>query len=480
MKDLNYVAGELVKGKNLPLNLTAYAGSMMNLYYTLAYIKLSMNYYTFYEMANDSEFGRAEQGRLKSLLENFNAIIEKESGGDISSDEGKQCIEELDAIRNEIISVMEVVTAYVDRLRIYEYVLNRIEYRFRDEEFDEAYYGNGLTNDIMHYIFSDKDRVAINSRISEVVEQLPMRLSPNKFYEYLRESFSLYKDAQIGTIDDFAYTVRTNGMLYEPEGFRTMFPEVYELYHDISCADYKDVSKETYDNLFGKLTIAAEKMSDTADMYVMFSQLVNDLYTILLSKPYISGASDEAARAAGVVRMVLEDFKALDGARPYESGTDGQLDELTDSFISFEGRQERIGEMISANDYAVAFALEHYKSNLEESGLAEEYERLAMMIKLQSGSNFVELKDRSGVLDNAEEGYSDRVCNELIEAFEESFITMDRTVRRAVMSSVLSGVPVFFNSVDEIQGYVNTSLALCSDTAEKQACVEVLKLIMQG
>ena len=46
-----------------------------------------------------------------------------------------------------------------------------------------------------------------------------MRLSKNKFYEYLRDSFSLYKDAQIGTVDDFAYTLGTTGMLAEPEGF---------------------------------------------------------------------------------------------------------------------------------------------------------------------------------------------------------------------------------------------------------------------
>jgi hypothetical protein len=39
---------------------------------------------------------------------------------------------------------------------------------------------------------------------------------------------------------------------------------------------------------------------------------------------------------------------------------------------------------------------------------------------------------------------------------------------------------VFFNNIDEIQGYINTSLMLCTDVAEKAACVEVLKIIMEG
>ena len=82
--------------------------------------------------------------------------------------------------------------------------------------------------------------------------------------------------------------------------------------------------------------------------------------------------------------------------------------------------------------------------------------------------------------ETADKAYVDSVCEALIASFEASFETMDRTVRRAVMSSVLSQVPVFFNSIDEIQGYINTSLMLCSDVSEKQACVEVLRIVMQG
>ena len=479
MKDLNYVTGELAKGRNLQVNLPAYANSMMSLYNGLAYIKLSMNYYTFFEMANDSEFGKAEMSELKGLLDRFNDVAESQiAAAEYSDDIYKHNIDELEGIRASVVRIMEVVTAYVDRLRIYEYVLNRIEYRFKDEEFDDAYYNNGLTNELMHYILSDKDSVAVNNRISEVVEQLPMRLSKNKFYEYLRDSFSLYKDAQIGTVDDFAYTLGTTGMLAEPEGFEDMFPEVSELYNDIRSADYKNISKEQFDSLHAKLTIAAQKMSDTADMYVMFTQLVNDMYTLVLSGRYVLGDVEETIRARGVIEVVLDDFKnKKDNAK---LGIDEHLDDLTDSFISFEGKQERIGETVSANDYAVAYALEHYRSELAADNLTDEYENLAKIIRLQSGSDFMALTEDEAQLENAGKDYVEKVCGRLIDSFAASFETMDRTVRRAVMSAVLSQVPVFFNNIDEIQGYINTSLSLCSDISERQACVEVLKLIMQG
>ena len=41
---------------------------------------------------------------------------------------------ELNSFREQIIEIMEVITAYVDRLRIYEHVLNRVEYRFNEGE----------------------------------------------------------------------------------------------------------------------------------------------------------------------------------------------------------------------------------------------------------------------------------------------------------------------------------------------------------
>ena len=50
-----------------------------------------------------------------------------------------EAFNELNSFREQIIEIMEVITAYVDRLRIYEHALNRIEYRFRDDEFDKEY-----------------------------------------------------------------------------------------------------------------------------------------------------------------------------------------------------------------------------------------------------------------------------------------------------------------------------------------------------
>ncbi len=46
------------------------------------------------------------------------------------------------------------------------------------------------------------------------------------------------------------------------------------------------------------------------------------------------------------------------------------------------------------------------------------------------------------------------------------------------MAKVLSEIPVWFNSLEEIESYIKDSLALCMDTAEKEACMINLKQIM--
>ena len=46
MAELNAIAKEICKGKNLDKNLSAYINSMMSCYSRLSYIKFSMNNYT--------------------------------------------------------------------------------------------------------------------------------------------------------------------------------------------------------------------------------------------------------------------------------------------------------------------------------------------------------------------------------------------------------------------------------------------------
>lgn len=460
MKAMNYISQEISKGKNLELNLSKYGTGMSSMYNTLGYIKLSMNYYTAYdcqreELCKDSLYTKA--------INEFHGLM-----GELI-DNNLKSTKKVEALRNEIIKIMEVVTAYVDRLRIFEYVLNRVEYRFVDKEFDEEYYNTYLTNDLIHYILSDKDNVVIHSKISEIVEQLPMRLSKGKFYDYLTDAFTLYHGAQKGTIDDFVYSLKTTAMLNAPEGFEDMFPETRELLKLLEDADYANLDKVAYDNLTGALTLAVEKMTACADSFVMLAQLVNDLYTVVLTAGVAVVDADDLDNATAIIKAIYE---------AYKEGCIAVEDTVLERFIAFEGKQEHILMTVSQSDFAIEYALENYEDELKTQELSGVYEALEMVTKLQSGSNFVSLIKEEEKFEIPDDSYADKVCEELISDLDAEFKVLSQPLKRAVMSSVLAQLPVFFNNTEEIQNYINVSLMQCSDVAEKAAVVEVLKMIM--
>lgn len=460
MKDLNYISQEILKGRNLKENLNKYATGIASLYNGLAYIKLSMNYYTVYDMLKEKEFSDEEY--LK-LFDEFNSIIDEILNG-------KWNIDKIGAIRDKIISIMEVVTDYVDCLRIYEYVLNRIEHRFLEQDLDEEYYGTYLTNDIMHYILQDNDNVVVNSKISEVVGQLPMRLSKNKFYEYIKDAFSLYHGAQKGTIDDFVYALKTSAMLRKTDGFKEMFPEMYDIINTLSNADYANADEQEYNRLQGALQIATEKMTACADMFVLLAQMVNDAYTIILTADFTLDNVSEVDNALSIISQVR---KAID--KNY-ADTD---EDVLQKFVKFEGKQERILMIISKCDYAIDEALNNYNDELKTYDLYDRYQKLSKVVKLQSGSDFVTLEKDKSDIDIPDDTYADNAAEELIKLLDESFKNHSQIVKRAVMSSVMSQLPVFFNNTKEIQDYINISLEQCADKAERMAVIEVMKMIMQ-
>ena len=118
MKDLYYVAQEISKQKNLKGNLLKYATGMASMYTGLAYMKLSMNYYTVYDMRQENA---TVNPVFEELLATTNGVIDKLLSGQAED------VTEVETVRNRLIETMEVVTQYVDCLRIYEYVLNRVE-----------------------------------------------------------------------------------------------------------------------------------------------------------------------------------------------------------------------------------------------------------------------------------------------------------------------------------------------------------------
>ena len=84
-------------------------------------------------------------------------------------------------------------------------------------------------------------------------------------------------------------------------------------------------------------------------------------------------------------------------------------------------------------------------------------------------------KDGSAVVDRS---CLEETAGEYFRELEEVFSHVPRPVARAIMAKVLSDLPVYFNSIDDIQTYIEGSLKSCLDEAEKETCKELLEELM--
>jgi len=101
------------------------------------------------------------------------------------------------------------------------------------------------------------------------------------------------------------------------------------------------------------------------------------------------------------------------------------------------------------------------------------------MRRLLSPSKYAELELITGKESKAvDEETVDKEYKKLTDKLSAAFDSGDRNLNRARMASVLSMLPVFFNSRKEVMDYVRNSLASCNNIHEKN--VAISNILKQG
>lgn len=462
MAELTNIAAELSKGKNIESNLSKYAAGMNSLFNRIAHVKLALNLYTFAEVYGEDDMYAEE---LKAYADKLAEIISEGVINDAVSDE---LINEIDTLRNDIIARMEILTSFVDRFQIFEYVLNRIEYKFEECDINPDYYDDKFEKDILKYIVSDKDNSVVNMKISQVVGQLPMRLSKNKFFELVKEALTLYKGSEVKSVEDFIYMLRSSAMLHTPENFENEFPKLTEWLNKLNGYSYADMEEAAFREASECFTNASDYVTGLTDMYVMMMQALNDAYTILLSAEAALTDTEEKNNCLAIIKAATEALAKKD--IPGE--------DVFELFVGVEGIQEKLFMQLSGDGYALDDVKASLMDNTKAAKLEEIYDKLFKMNLLNSGSDFVPLNavEESSVI--ADEAYIEAEGNKLINELGEIFASHERMINRAIMAGILSNLPVFFNSAEEIKEYIHVSLGQCKDEAEKKACMSVMLLLM--
>ena len=421
-----------------------------------AYTRLALNYYMYYEVILE---GDLLSSRLERLSKRYHGLLKDFLEGSLE-------LEELNGLRDDTASAMEANTAYTDVFQAYEYVLNRLEGRFepqlmgnRNVRPDEEEW----TAEIMAYITDTDEAMVVNERIQSVVGQLPIRLTRNKFFAMVEEGMSVYKGGPASSLDDMLYILRSEAMLVRPEDMETGYEDLHSIVREFEKTDFKVITAEEYRHLTAEMGRAGQILMGTTGELMLFMDLINDLYVLMLSRKWAMMEVSEES----LLKELLSEVQSL-----FEEGAVKAIPrELTDKLSMLEGRQETYFEQW--------MRLETEVKNAADGG-DEDGEILRKIELLMSDSSFMSLErpgDRADqkVDEELMAGKLERFFGELSAAWEGK----PKVLVRAVMSKILSRLPVFFNSLEEVRLYVEGSLRSCSDSKEKEISMRLIRMLIE-
>ena len=458
------IVGEILKNKNVNDNLKAYYGGFMEINNKYANIRLAMNYYTYYTMvAGDDGILQSENMSGIALINRIIENVVNEKTEKLPED-----ITKLEELRDSILEKVKDLTCYVDKFNIYEHALNRVEYRFKEQDFPAGYSDENITRKLMQFILEDEDNMAINRKISQVVGQLPIHFTKNKFYEMVSNGLSIYKGGTKESFNDFLYMIKTVSMLENTDTMDCNYPYLNDTFDGFKKISFKSITKEQYEEMSRDVAEVSAYIEELMNSNMMIQEIINDLLIVLYTIGY--QPEDNIIKACA---EILKDTNLL-FLNKFSPKTE---EEIEDMFIMLEGIQEELYPKLSAYDITDQIS-ESYSKNISELGLEEEYTKVYKLPKLNSDSMFVELEKQE---DNSEadEAYIENEKNKLFAGYGDLFAENEKMINRAVMSAAISELPVFFNNISELQDFIYNTFSICTDKAEKLACIEILNGIME-
>jgi hypothetical protein len=468
-KNIKKVCQNIRSGKFPEENIPQLFNHLANQYYLYAGVQLSMHYYSFYESYYDEEDTWSKEA--KEMVSQVNTIIKDSIVKNPSGYDREAAIKRVDSIRRDIMKRMNILTAYTDIFQTYEYVLNRLEYRFKENT--KPVDDTEFAKEILRYIFDTEDNLIINEKIKEIIGQLPIRMTKQKYFELLKESILAYMGADQSSLDTFLYMLRTSAMLYREEDMDTAYPGLWEKKDFLSGLEYKDITRENYDKAWNALQIATLTLETETTVYYSLQEIVNEVYVLLLCSAYqgmVDNNSDLAQKASFTVIKEISNIFILNDKKELPA-------ELLDQFTVLEGVPEELQNEIDTLEDSLYEVKHNYKALTESLMLDRLLHVLLRSQSLLSNSLFIDLeddKDNGTVDEEMIEKETEALEKELTQLFDQH----DRVICRAVIANTISKMPVFFKNHSEVMDYVRYSLERCSDPYEKSACAEIINAIM--
>ncbi len=454
------IVTDINRDKDLQLTIPKYMELLDSQYNLYSMVKLCLNFYTIREMLEEG----TDIVQFKEDYEKVSKLLTKAINDGDAIDASD--ISVIDAIRNSVEYKMKLLTSYTDGFEIYEYILNRLEAGIKNtsEEVDIEL----LSNKMFQYVFSENDTVVVNSKLQILMSQLPVRMTKNKFYDVVANTLSIYKGGETSSVDDFVDMLKTAVLMKKPDGFDTEYPELYDVYTRLEETDYKTLDEGAFDRLSMDINQGADYIANQVSFYMLFQEVINDTYTILLTTKGKTINTDNSyyKSATKIIDTCINSF------------SEDSAEALMDAFMSLEGAQEYVYENVMILETVLDDVA--LKSEDMSEDVKEHVKTLKTVEKLVSSSLFIDLnKDFNVESKVADSEYIGKLKEKLTAEFADYFKDKSMTVVRSIMCKILAAMPIFLDTQQEIKNYFDYVLTNCKNDSELTACNKLICEIIE-
>lgn len=465
-KENKKIMRDILQGNDLEMNLPAYANAYINVAYEYSLIHLVLNYYTIKEIQDETN-GIAKDEYLSTAVDKLHTMMFQTIIAKDLPDNYEDIITAIHNLRDEMTKKMTILTAYTDALQIYEYVLNRIEYTVTGEDYPVE--ETELAAKVFQYLFNDNDKMVINSKIQMVTGQLPIRMTKNRFFDYLTDTLNIYNGSDKSSVDDFVTMLKSTALLDLPDGFEDAYPAIVGVIKVLQDTDFKSMEFKTYHAVMEQFAITTDYLTELVSNYLLVMEIINDLYAALLAMPYEKSEDNVKAVCSDMLKGLHDAFIS-----------EGEIPEVVDEgFMQIEGVQEELGEDIMQYESILLEVMTEHKDTISWIMTEKIFNSLSLISKLMSNSLFIDLEKDDNLSELADAEYIIKKRDELVGLLSDFFADHPKEVNRAVMAALFSNMPVLFNSQQEVKDYIEYSLNHCSNAGELKACAKILNDMME-
>ncbi len=386
-------------------------------YFELAITELAMEYYSLNE--REKELGDViKEEKACQFRDRLTKIVESIFDSDYDAAELSK---NAGGLREEIKAQVESLVRKIDRLELEKYVDQR------QENVSEAYdYANDdeAAKAVLRSVFGVNDNNLINERIKMAVYELPVRMTKVRFFDILKNSLKVYIGLSGDVLDKMIYLLESSSGL-------------------AGDAEFGNEDLHTFDK---------ESLEAKYDYLNDLAGICNYLCVIGKCSDDVRNADSE--RTGSLINLI----KAAS-----ELGEESNAKTAEKILTELEGRLEELSEKKLVLEARLEGYLESNKKPDEEAV------KLESMKRLLSSSVYADIGE--GFEENVDEARVEKKYEELAAKLDEAFKNGTKALNHARQAAVLSTLPVFFNSHNEVMEYVRKSLSSCSNIHEKNVAV---------